>query len=288
MSKLRGSFIQVSTFFLVLFVHAVADAAHTEWTESEPARARLIYAEESLGDRLDVKGVVQVELEEGWHTYWKAPGDAGLPPRFDWSKSTNLERADIFWPAPLAFAEAGFKTYGYQHSVDFPFVAHWNEASKDSQLDLTLNLMVCKEICIPQTLTFTMDIPAGEAERAPLWQYVEDAHSALPSRENLPDLKIRNAVISKEAVVIGAYAKDGLENTDIFVAIDSLALTNQPKLGLDKQDPRQGLIVIDRPDDIDDLNAYAAGKSVDVVLVQESRSVHQVISLPPAKQGEAQ
>lgn len=63
---------------------------------------------------------VHLNLGPGWKTYWKSPGDAGLPTEFDWSGSSNLVEAEVQWPAPSRLSILGFETVGYTHEVLFP------------------------------------------------------------------------------------------------------------------------------------------------------------------------
>src|SRR5438552_1982164 len=66
-------------------------------------------------------GGIAFQLQGGWKTYWRTPGDSGVPPRFDFSKSDNIEAVTILWPAPTKFPDgAGGNTLGYQHHVALP------------------------------------------------------------------------------------------------------------------------------------------------------------------------
>src|SRR6201746_2001298 len=66
-------------------------------------------------------GGIAFQLQPGWHTYWRTPGDSGVPPRIDFSKSENIEAVTILWPAPAKFADGGGGTsLGYQKQVVLP------------------------------------------------------------------------------------------------------------------------------------------------------------------------
>ena len=65
-------------------------------------------------------GVEVAAASPGWHTYWRYPGDAGVPPQFDFAQSENVKQIDVMWPAPQRLAEAGSTTIGYQLGVLFP------------------------------------------------------------------------------------------------------------------------------------------------------------------------
>ena len=109
---------------------------------------KLILAERD-GKSADITAGVQIKLKPGWKTYWRTPGDSGIPPSFDWSRSRNLEKAEIKWPVPQRFTEHGETIYGYRDEVVFP-VSVWPKNSDEPvKLSLSLFYAVCREICVP-------------------------------------------------------------------------------------------------------------------------------------------
>jgi DsbC/DsbD-like thiol-disulfide interchange protein len=111
-----------------------------------PAEVRLLY-----GWRDGARHVagLEISLEPGWHTYWRVPGAAGIPPRFDWSGSTNLRDARIEWPHPQVFEVFGFRTIGYHDRVVLPMLLTPVTPGAPIDLRLTVSYGVCKEVCIP-------------------------------------------------------------------------------------------------------------------------------------------
>src|ERR1051325_181650 len=66
-------------------------------------------------------GGIAIQLQPGWHTYWRNPGDSGVPPRFDFSKSDNVEAVTVLWPAPHKFDDgAGGTSLGYVKQIVLP------------------------------------------------------------------------------------------------------------------------------------------------------------------------
>ena len=65
-------------------------------------------------------GALRLDLKDGWKTYWRAPGDAGIPPQFDWSGSANIEDISITWPAPHVFDQNGLRSIGYEDQLVLP------------------------------------------------------------------------------------------------------------------------------------------------------------------------
>jgi DsbC/DsbD-like thiol-disulfide interchange protein len=92
---------------------------------------------------------ILVELEPDWKTYWRVPGDTGIPPQFDWAGSKNNGAIEVGYPVPSRFQDAGGESIGYHGQVLFPLSV--KPAKPDEMVHLQLNLFfaVCKEICIP-------------------------------------------------------------------------------------------------------------------------------------------
>ena len=86
----------------------------------------------------------------GWKTYWRTPGDSGVPPRFDFSKSENIEAVTVLWPAPLKFDDgAGGISLGYHNQIVLPLRIVAKNADKPVTLRAAINYAVCEKLCIP-------------------------------------------------------------------------------------------------------------------------------------------
>src|SRR3569833_3160178 len=101
---------------------ALPFAAHAQdsspWTRDSHAQLRLLAGSRNGPVLL---GGISFKLDKGWKTYWRTPGDSGVPPRFDFSKSENVEAVTVLWPAPQAFDDgAGGHSIGYHDSVVLP------------------------------------------------------------------------------------------------------------------------------------------------------------------------
>jgi DsbC/DsbD-like thiol-disulfide interchange protein len=95
-------------------------------------------------------GGVAIQLQPGWHTYWRTPGDSGVPPRFDFSKSDNVEAVTVLWPAPHKFDDgAGGTSLGYVKQIVLPLRIVPKNADKPVTLRASINYAVCEKLCIP-------------------------------------------------------------------------------------------------------------------------------------------
>ncbi|HUG60300.1 MAG TPA: protein-disulfide reductase DsbD domain-containing protein [Methylomirabilota bacterium] len=126
---------------------------------------------------------VEIALPEGWHTYWRNPGDAGLPPLFDTSASTNLAAFDVAFPAPERWSDGYSTSIVYHGTAVFPVAVTAADVSAPIDIAVTMSFGYCREICIPATaeLSATLDPRAPvDAEAKAL---VDAAIAALPAPE---------------------------------------------------------------------------------------------------------
>ncbi len=95
---------------------------------------------------------LRLTLAPGWKTYWRTPGDAGIPPRFDWKRARNLNAISIGWPAPKVFHDNGMRSLGYKSEVILPLTISARDPSKPVRLRGRMNLGVCAEVCVPYAI----------------------------------------------------------------------------------------------------------------------------------------
>jgi DsbC/DsbD-like thiol-disulfide interchange protein len=95
-------------------------------------------------------GGIAFQLQPGWKTYWRTPGDSGVPPRFDFSKSENIEAVTVLWPAPMKFDDgAGGHSLGYKNQVVLPLRIVSKNTDKPVTLRAAISYAVCEKLCIP-------------------------------------------------------------------------------------------------------------------------------------------
>jgi DsbC/DsbD-like thiol-disulfide interchange protein len=99
---------------------------------------------------------LDIRLDEGWKTYWRMPGDAGVPPQFDWSRSRNVKSVTVLWPAPKRFTDKAGETVGYKDRVVFPLDVVAKDPAEPINLALDAFLGVCEVICIPVKLDLSL------------------------------------------------------------------------------------------------------------------------------------
>lgn len=92
---------------------------------------------------------IEFQLQPGWKTYWRSPGDSGLPPAFDWSGSENLGRITLHWPAPEAVSSGDGMALGYRDRLVLPFTARPADPARPVDLAVAVDFGLCQDICVP-------------------------------------------------------------------------------------------------------------------------------------------
>lgn len=243
---------------LALCVASALPGAAQQGTET-PINGEILQGwQQANGIRM---AAIKLTLAPGWKTYWRSPGDTGIPPQIDWSRSSNLGGVGVIWPAPNVYREGGVTTIGYKDVLILPISLAPKRAGKPIKLRARLDIGVCKDVCIPHnmTLTATLDevgtrpIPAIAAALAaqPLSASEGKVRSAKCSlKPNRYGLEIRADLTmpslgQREVVVIEpGQSNIWMSETDVsrrgnqLTAIGDLAATNGGVFVIDRSEIR--------------------------------------------------
>jgi suppressor for copper-sensitivity B len=163
----KFSRLGAGAIFVLAALVGDAMAAASLWDRTDVSEARLVAAQDAVGDGTVTLGL-QIRLAPGWKTYWRSPGEAGFPPRLDWSGSTNLAAVEMAWPVPQRFLEIGdLVTHGYKDEVVFPITARAEDPSRPLVLRVVVDYAACEEICYPFTAELNLELPPGTAHPSP-------------------------------------------------------------------------------------------------------------------------
>jgi DsbC/DsbD-like thiol-disulfide interchange protein len=165
--------MRLKRLVLLLLIAALpaSQVAAEDWHESAHARVRLIAAgeisAERIADRTGLTGPlllagVEIQLDAGWKTYWRTPGD-GIAPQFDWSGSQNLAQTQVLWPVPAHFRDMAGEYNGYADHVMLPIVVVPQQPAEPVTLALSLDYAVCMDVCIPVRKSLSLLLSADEA-----------------------------------------------------------------------------------------------------------------------------
>ncbi len=145
-----GAPIALAAITLATIASPLAAHDSSAWDGAGRSAVRLIAG--AASDEASVKiyrAGIDIRLDPGWKTYWRYPGDSGVPPRFDFSRSENVASVAVLWPAPHGFSDGAGGSIGYTDEVILPLrIVPW-EAGKPVVLRLDLAYAVCQKLCMP-------------------------------------------------------------------------------------------------------------------------------------------
>jgi DsbC/DsbD-like thiol-disulfide interchange protein len=159
------------------------------WSNDSRSSIRLI-AGSNANDAAPLHAGIEMKLLPGWHTYWRYPGDSGVPPRFDFSGSDNLRSAKVQFPAPQVHTDEAGSTIGYESSVVFPVAVTPKDPGKPVALKLKADYAVCDKLCVPAEGSAALTLAPGaskedadlKAAEARVPKRVSDAKAGLTAR----------------------------------------------------------------------------------------------------------
>jgi len=157
------------------------------WFDTDQGSVRLISAVSAVGERETLKLGLQFELQPGWKIYWRSPGDAGFPPRPDWSGAKNVASAALSWPAPERFTIFDMETMGYADQVVLPLEVTPERPGAPITLAGVVSYLTCEEICIPHDAALSISLPAGPADGAPGAFLIDKYRAAVPLSQTSVD-----------------------------------------------------------------------------------------------------
>ncbi|MDJ0512215.1 MAG: protein-disulfide reductase DsbD family protein [Methyloceanibacter sp.] len=256
-----------------------ASVGQSPWSSQTNSKVRLVSGTLDKQGEVTRHAGVQLRLEDGWKTYWRNPGDSGVPPTFDWSGSKNVESIDVSYPAPHRFADANGTAIGYDDEVVFPVTITPKHPDKPVQLALTLDYGLCKDLCIPVSVDLKADLPAdlgrGDA------RLIESARARVPAlagAKTLPRLGTVTADLNgkEPSLEIEALFAPGAANTDLFASSSEVLIPVPKALGPLTDGRQRFLVVFPTADEA----AAIKGKPLSFTLVSDQGSSETIHTEP--------
>ena len=198
-----------------------AEALSSNEATSEFGSVRLVSAVEATGTLQQIPLGLHVTLPEGWKTYWRSPGDAGLPARIDWSGSANLAAAEIRWPIPERFSLFGLETFGYEREVVLPILAQPKTVGEAMTLVASVDYLVCKDICVPITAELKLELPAGPPRPSEQAHLIDRFNVRVPSTLTAAGLAIEGVTTigigEKTRLIVNARSDTPFAKPDLLI-----------------------------------------------------------------------
>jgi thiol:disulfide interchange protein len=150
--------------FPLLFAAPTAFALSGNTVSTDNVKARLVSEVVSVGPGQTFWVALELEIRDGWHTYWRNPGDSGEPTKLAWQLPAGFTAGDIVWTAPHRFEIAPLVNYGYaKHAVHLVQLTAPKDlkAGAPAALAAKASWLVCSDVCIPEDAKLTLSLPAG-------------------------------------------------------------------------------------------------------------------------------
>ena len=160
-NRARAALVIGANLVLLVPAHA-ADAS--AWDGTQRSAVRLI-AGGAVNGSASLRAGIEIRLAPGWKTYWRYPGDSGIPPRFDFSKSHNVKSVNVRWPAPQRLTDEGGTSIGYKHDLIFPLEVVPEDRSKPVTLSFAIDYGVCEKLCMPVDAAAELTIDGKATEQ---------------------------------------------------------------------------------------------------------------------------
>ena len=217
MSNIHRSFCAalVSCALAVQLGTPARAADESPWSEDLRSAVRLIAGSNKAEDAV-LRAGIEVKLQPGWKTYWRYPGDSGVPPHFDFSGSENLKTADVLYPAPHLLTDETGQSLGYKDAVIFPVIASPQQAGKPVRLRVKVDYAICEKLCVPAEGRAELTLVTGDSKYNPA---LTAAETRVPKHVAATQLGLtakRADTGAKPAVVVDLGAPAG-KPVELFV-----------------------------------------------------------------------
>jgi thiol:disulfide interchange protein DsbD len=193
-----------------LWVPASPAAAQGAVVTTPQVRAELVaHAPEGIAPGKPVQLGLRIEHQPKWHTYWKNPGDSGLPTSLSWTLPPGVQAGDVEWPTPQKLPLGPLMNFGYEGVLLLPVALQLPPDFAAPTLDVKLaaEWLVCKDVCIPESGEFSLSLPAQAATVAHAGDFA-NARDTLPVP--LPDAQARAEVRTDASGAALVVTVDGL------------------------------------------------------------------------------
>lgn len=209
MTRLRFS----TAVFVSLAFAGSAHAASSAWQSMEGARLRLV-TEDQAGPDGVLRGALEIRLLPGWKTYWREPGDTGVPPTLTIVEGKNVTGVSMHFPAPHRYKDEWSTWAGYSEPMAIALEFPIGDPAMPVAMETSAFLGICKDICIPVQMNFSLQADPRAPASEPL---VEAAFAALPPPPRA-GFSVTGARLNDGMLTIEANVPAGEALPDLFLA----------------------------------------------------------------------
>lgn len=256
---------------LALSFPAEALAVRSDWAPADEAEMRVLLAGPRDGG---IAGGVEILLEPGWYTYWRNPGEAGVPPVFDFSGSTNVASVDVRYPAPERYDDGTSVSLVYHDEVVFPLAIEPADPTKPVTLQAELVFGVCSDVCVPTRASAAATLPLDTPHDALSEARLEQFESRVPTPPEPGRFEIESVANDGEALLIDVRMPDS-SYTDLFANPPEGWYIGQPRF-VERTDgvSRYRLSLAGKPED-----AAVQGQTFQFVAVSGGEAIEETVEI---------
>ena len=209
-----------------LYLAEALNAAASPWWSTEQGAVRLLSNTNAVGNSQDLRLGLHFKMKPGWKIYWRSPGDAGYPPRIDWSGSQNLKEVRMKWPAPTRFRVLGMETLGYKNEVVFPLDLLSSESKRGIIIRAKVSYLTCNKICIPYVANLRLNLLPGLANSSKEESLINKFQKRVPKSPSA-----RNAA-DTSVLLFGPPGNQSLRVETKILGLPSLIVEPPPRVQL--------------------------------------------------------
>ncbi len=205
---------------LLLAPSGIASAQQASgWVEVLSSQIRLVRG--AMQPDGSIQAGVHIQLDKGWKTYWRVPGDAGVPPDFNWSGSVNVSDVSVLWPAPVWLRDQFGVSIGYKDEIVFPIVVKPGDWTKASTVKLKIHFAVCNDICAPVQADLKLELPTQSIlpqYAGLIARYMSQVPKPVEDTDTLRVADVRTETRDKDVfIVVDIAYEDVAHAMDIFL-----------------------------------------------------------------------
>jgi len=190
-------------------------ADESPWSEDIRSAIRLVAGSNKADDAV-LRAGIEFKLRPGWKTYWRYPGDSGVPPHFDFSGSENLKTADVRYPAPHLLIDETGQSLGYKDTIIFPVVVSPQQVGKPVRLRVKVDYAICEKLCVPAEGLAELTLQTGDSKHNPA---LTTAETRVPKHVAAAQLGLTAKRVNtgaKSSVIVELGAPTG-KSVELFV-----------------------------------------------------------------------
>ncbi len=244
MKKLKV--LPLSLFFVATACGSVS-ASSSAWYEAQGGRIRLVTSG-TPDPSGRIQGALEIALKPGWKTYWRDPGDSGVPPQIDVDASRNVAGVELSFPPPQRHDDGYGQWAGYDRSVALPATFTLKSPGDSAAIEAHVFLGICETICIPVQTTLSLD-PASDPGNADDAEFVKAAFAALPKAER-SDFRAVPLAGDHETLNVEVLSPGAPHAVDFFIAGGQDYMFGPPERKQQNGKVLFSVPILDRPDDV--------------------------------------